>query len=59
LGIKGEALLIEARVMAVASALEDLTILRSYLNVFSLDQALESISSYSGTRYDPDVWLPV
>ena len=45
-GIKGEAILIEARILAVASALEDLTTSQqSYLNAFSLDQALESISS--------------
>jgi putative two-component system response regulator len=54
-GIKGEEILIEARVLSVAVALEDLTTHRSYRNAFPLDQALESISSHSGSQYDPEV----
>jgi putative two-component system response regulator len=54
-GIKGDEILIEARVLSVAVALEDLTTHRSYRNAFSLDQALESISSHSGSQYDPEV----
>jgi putative two-component system response regulator len=53
--IKGEAILIEARILAVAHALEDLTTHRSYRNAFPLNEALEEISSHIGSRYDPGV----
>ncbi len=54
-GIRGEAILVEARILAVAHALEDLTTHRSYRSAYSLNQALEEISSHSGSRYDPGV----
>ncbi len=54
-GIKGEAILIEARVLSVAVALEDLTTRTSFRNVFPLSEALEKISSNSGSKYDPEV----
>ncbi len=54
-GIKGEAILIEARILAVAHALEDLTTHRSYRNAFPLNEALEEISAGSGSKYDPAV----
>jgi putative two-component system response regulator len=53
--IKGEAILIEARILAVAHALEDLTTHRSYRNAFPLNEALEEISSHSGSWYDSGV----
>jgi len=54
-GIKGEAILIEARILAVAHALEDLTTNRNYRNAFPLDKTLEEISAHSGSKYDPVV----
>jgi len=54
-GIKGEEILIEARILAVAVALEDLTTHRSYRNAFPLSEALEEISSHSGSKYDPKI----
>ncbi len=54
-GIKGEDILIEARILAVADAVEDLTSHRSYRSSFPLSEALEKISSHSGTKYDPEV----
>ena len=54
-GIKGDEILIEARVLSVAVTLEDLTTHRSYRNAFSLDQALESILSHSGSKYAPEI----
>ena len=48
-------LLIEARILAVADALEDLTSNRSYRNAFPLNEALEKISTNSGSKYDPTV----
>jgi putative two-component system response regulator len=53
--IKGEAILIEARVLSVAVVLEDLTTHRSYRNAFPLNEALEKISSQSGIKYDSGV----
>ena len=53
--IKGEEILIEARVLAVAIALEDLTTHRSFRNAFPLSEALETISSSSGSKYAPEV----
>ncbi|MBU0543952.1 MAG: response regulator [Proteobacteria bacterium] len=54
-GIRGEDILIEARILAVADAVEDLTSHRSYRSSFPLSEALEKISSDSGTKYDPKV----
>ena len=54
-GIKGEETLIEARILAVSAALEDLTTHRSIRSAFPLNEALEEISTNSGSRYDPDV----
>jgi putative two-component system response regulator len=54
-GIKGEAILIEARILAVAHALEDLTSNKSFRNAFPVNEALEQISSHRGTKYDPKV----
>ncbi len=54
-GIKGEEILIEARILAVTHALEDLTTYRSFRNAFPLGEALEIISSRSGSKYDPVV----
>ena len=54
-GIRGEEILIEARILAVANALEDLTTYKSFRNAFPVNEALEKISAHSGSRYDPDV----
>jgi len=54
-GIKGEDILIEARILGVADALEDLTSHRSFRNAFPLKQALDKISVRSGSLYDPNV----
>ena len=48
-------MLIEARILSVAVALEDLTTHRSYRNAFPLSEALEEISANSGYKYDPKV----
>ncbi|MDP2855147.1 MAG: response regulator [Smithellaceae bacterium] len=53
--IKGEAILIEARILAVAVALEDLTTHRSYREAFPISEALDKISSDSGTKFDSAV----
>ena len=53
--IKGEDILIEARILAVAVAIEDLTSNRNYRNAFPLNEALEQIRAHRGSKYDPDV----
>jgi putative two-component system response regulator len=54
-GIRGEEILIEARILAVAVALEDLTTHKSFRSAFPLSEALGKISSHSGSKYDPEV----
>ena len=53
--IKGEDILIEARILAVAHALEDLTSHRAFRDAFPLEQALDEIRAHRGSQYDPDV----
>ena len=53
-GIKGEATLIEARILAVADAFVNLTSHKVYRNPLTSDKALEVISNNSGSMYDPD-----
>ena len=54
-GIKGKAILIEARILAVVHALEDMTTHKNYRSAFLLGEALEDISTNSGMKYDPEV----
>jgi response regulator RpfG family c-di-GMP phosphodiesterase len=54
-GIKGEDILIEARILAVAVAMEDLTSHRIFRKAFPVRQALNEISADRGSQYDPDV----
>ena len=51
-GVKGEEILIEARVLSVAVSLEDLMTHRNFRNAFPLHEALEELSAHSGSRYD-------
>ncbi|MCX5840902.1 MAG: hypothetical protein NTY16_05495, partial [Deltaproteobacteria bacterium] len=54
-GIKGADILIEAKILAVAHALEELTSRRVYRDASPLKQALDEISAHRGSQYDPDV----
>ena len=54
-GIKGEDILIEARILAVAVAVEDLTSHRIFRKAFPLKQAFDEIRAQRGSQYDPDV----
>ena len=54
-GLKGNDILIEARILAVAHALEDLTSNMAFRNAFSLKQALDEIKVHRESKYDPDV----
>jgi len=48
-------ILIEARILSVAIAMEDLTIRTSFRNAFPLSETLEKTSSHSSSKYDPGV----
>ena len=54
-GIRGEDILIEARILAVAVAIEDLTSHRIFQKAFPLKHAIDEISARRGSQYDPDV----
>ncbi len=54
-GLRGVDIVLEARILAVADAIEDLTSQRTFRNAVPLSEALEEVSSHSGSRYDPDV----
>jgi response regulator RpfG family c-di-GMP phosphodiesterase len=54
-GIKGEDILIEARILAVAVAIEDFTAHRIFRKAFPLKQAFDKISAHRGSQYDPNV----
>lgn len=54
-GIMGEDILIEARILTVAIAVEDLTSLRIFRKAFPLKQAFDEINASRGSQYDPAV----
>lgn len=54
-GLQGADIILEARILAVAEAIEDLTCQRTFRNALPLSEALEEVSSHSGSKYDPNV----
>lgn len=54
-GLKGDAILPEARVLAVADVIESIATHRPYRPARGLDVALEELERGRGTHYDPDV----
>ncbi len=54
-GIREEEILIEARILAVATALKDWMTHTSFRNAFPLDKTLDNLLSHSGSKYDPEV----
>ena len=54
-GIKEENILLRARILAVADAIEDLTSHRAFRNAFPLNEVLKEISASSGSKYDPKI----
>jgi len=54
-GIRGEDILLEARILAVADVMEAMASHRPYRPSVGLDKALEEISKNSGILYDPAV----
>ncbi len=54
-GLRGDEILVEARVLAVADVVEAMASHRPYRPSLSLEEALREISTRSGTLYDPRV----
>jgi HD-GYP domain-containing protein (c-di-GMP phosphodiesterase class II) len=54
-GLKGEQILIEARILGVADVVEAMSSHRPYRPALGIDKALEEISQKKGILYDPAV----
>jgi PAS domain S-box-containing protein len=54
-GLSGEAILLEARILAVADVVEAMASHRPYRPALGLDKALEEITKNKGKLYDPEV----
>lgn len=54
-GLKGNEIMIEARIIAVADVVEAMTSHRPYRSISGLDDAIKEITLYSGKLYDPEV----
>jgi HD-GYP domain-containing protein (c-di-GMP phosphodiesterase class II) len=53
--LKGDNMLLEAAILAVADTVEAMCARRSYRDAPGIDAALEEITNGSGQRYDPHV----
>jgi len=54
-GLRGDEILPEARILAVADTVEAMASHRPYRAALGIDVALEEIETHRGTRYEPDV----
>jgi len=54
-GLKGDEILLEAKILAVADVIEAMSSHRPYRPAHSIDKALEEISQNKGVLYDPEV----
>lgn len=54
-GLKGEEIMIEARILGVADVVEAMSSHRPYREALGIDKALEEISKNRGILYDPEV----
>lgn len=54
-GLKGDEILIESRIIAVADVVEAMTAFRPYRDALDVDIALDEIRKGRGKSYDPDV----
>lgn len=54
-GIRGEEILPEARILAVADVVEAICTHRPYRQTFGIDRALDEIFQHRGVLYDPEV----
>jgi len=54
-GLKGDKILIQARIISVADVLEAMASHRPYRAALGVDAAFEELKSHAGTHFDPDV----
>jgi PAS domain S-box-containing protein len=54
-GLRGQDILLEARILAVADVVEAMASHRPYRPALGIDQALEEIAQHKGILYDPEV----
>jgi len=54
-GLKGEDILLEARIMGIVDVVEAMSSHRPYRPALGIDKALEEISQYKGVLYDPEI----
>ncbi len=54
-GLKGEEILLEAKIIGVADVFEAMTSHRPYRSALSIDMAIKELVENKGTLYDPDV----
>ena len=54
-GLKGEEILLQARIIAVADAYDAMTVAASYRKALSKKEAVEEIKRCSGTQFDPTI----
>lgn len=52
-GLRGDQIVLEARILAVADVVEAMASHRPYRPALKMEQALEEIEMYKGSRYDP------
>ena len=55
LGLSGDKLLLEARILSVADSYDAMTSDRPYRNAMPANVALSEIDIHSGTQFDPEV----
>lgn len=54
-GLKGDEIVLEARIVTVADVIESMATSRPYRHALGLDKALEEIEQHAGTLYDKEV----
>ena len=54
-GIKGDEILIQARIITVADVLEAMASHRPYRAALGMEAAFEELRKYAGKHFDPDV----
>jgi putative nucleotidyltransferase with HDIG domain len=54
-GLKGDDILLEARILAVADVVDAMSSERPYRNSFNIDEVLQEVAQGSGTLFDRDV----
>jgi len=54
-GLKGDAILLEARILGVADVVDAMCCFRPYRLAVGMKAALEELTSWRGIKYDPDV----